>query len=666
TMLGQLYYMVTPEVIGFKLTGKLREGATATDLVLTVTEMLRKKGVVGKFVEFYGAGLSSLTLADRATISNMSPEYGATVGYFPVDDETLNYLSNTGRSEELVRIVESYCKEQGLFRTDDTPDPEFTDTVELELSDVVPSIAGPKRPQDRVVLGNVKKYWMNVLSAPTDKRGFAIKEAEKDKSASIQVNDIVYPLKHGSVVISAITSCTNTSNPSVMIGAGLLARNAVQAGIKTKSWVKTSLAPGSKVVTEYLNASGLIPYLDALGFHLVGYGCTTCIGNSGPLPEHISKTINENKLVSVAVLSGNRNFEGRINPDVQASFLMSPPLVVAYALAGSIDIDLNREPLGYDPNGQPVYLKDIWPSQEEIKRTIGESVKPDMFQQQYSNVFDGNETWNNVAVPEGDVYQWDLESTYIQEPPFFKNITAAIPSLKNILGAEVLAWMPDSTTTDHISPAGAISPTSPAGRYLISIGVQPKDFNSYGSRRGNHEVMMRGTLANIRIKNKLIPGVEGGYTIYQPSGEQMAMWDAAEKYMADGIPLIILAGKEYGSGSSRDWAAKGVFLQGVKAVIAETYERIHRSNLVGMGVLPLQFKPGQNVESLGLTGFETFDIIGIHDETKPGAEVTIKATSKEGKVLEFKADCRLDTPVEVDYYRHGGILNAVLRKNLIG
>ncbi|MBN2092577.1 aconitate hydratase AcnA [candidate division KSB1 bacterium] len=666
TMLGQPYYMVTPEVIGFKLTGKLREGATATDLVLAVTEILRKKGVVGKFVEFYGVGLSSLSLPDRATISNMAPEYGATVGYFPVDNETLNYLRNTGRPEKLVQQVEFYCKEQGLFRTDDTPDPEFTDTIKLDLGDVVPSLAGPKRPQDRVALGDEKNYWKNVLSAPTEKRGFAIKETEKNKSISIRINDVVYPLKHGSVVISAITSCTNTSNPSVMIAAGLLARNAVRAGLRTKPWVKTSLAPGSKVVTEYFNASGLTPYLDALGFHLVGYGCTTCIGNSGPLPEHISKAINENKLITVAVLSGNRNFEGRINPDVQASFLMSPPLVVAYALAGSIDIDLNNEPLGYDPNGQPVYLKDIWPSQDEIRQTVAECVKSEMFQQQYGNVFDGNETWNEVAVPTGEVYQWDAKSTYIQEPPFFKHITKEIPGMKDILNARALAWMPDSTTTDHISPAGAISPTSPSGKYLISISVQPKDFNSYGSRRGNHEVMMRGTLANIRIKNKLIPGVEGGYTIYQPTGEQLAIWDAAEKYMADKTPLIILAGKEYGSGSSRDWAAKGVFLQGVKAVIAETYERIHRSNLVGMGVLPLQFKPGQGVEKLGLTGFETFDILGIQNEMQAGAEVTLKATSKDSKVIVFKADCRLDTPVEVDYYRNGGILNAVLRKNLIG
>ncbi len=666
TMLGQPYYMVTPEVIGFKLTGQLQPGATATDLVLTVTQMLRQKGVVGKFVEFYGSGLSSLSLPDRATISNMAPEYGATVGYFPVDDETLNYLRMTGRSAELVKIVEHYCKEQGLFRTDSTPDPEFTDTIELDLGTVVPSVSGPKRPHDRVGLDRLKKYWYETLQAPTDKRGFAVKEQDKDKSATLTVQETSFPLKHGSVVISAITSCTNTSNPSVMIGAGLLARNAVQAGLRTKPWVKTSLAPGSKVVTEYLYATGLMPYLEALGFHLVGYGCTTCIGNSGPLPEHISKAINENKLVTVAVLSGNRNFEGRINPDVQASFLMSPPLVVAYALAGRIDVDLMNEPLGYDPNGQPVYLKDIWPSEAEIKQLIDHFVKSEMFQRQYSDVFDGNKTWNRVAVPKGDVYQWDPKSTYIQEPPFFKHITAEIPPLKDIVGAKVLAWLPDSTTTDHISPAGAISPTSPAGKYLISIGVQPKDFNSYGSRRGNHEVMMRGTLANIRIKNKLLPGVEGGYTIYQPTGEQMAMWDAAEKYMKDGTPLIILAGKEYGSGSSRDWAAKGVLLQGVRAVIAETYERIHRSNLVGMGVLPLQFKPGQSVESLGLTGFETFDIIGIHDEIKPGAELTVRASSRDGKVAEFKVDCRLDTPVEVNYYRHGGILNFVLRKNLIG
>ncbi|MDZ7336873.1 MAG: aconitate hydratase AcnA [candidate division KSB1 bacterium] len=666
TMLGQPYYMLMPEVIGFKLTGKLQPGATATDLVLTVTEMLRKKGVVGKFVEFYGTGLSSLSLPDRATISNMAPEYGATVGYFPVDDETLRYLRNSGRPEELAQIVEYYCKEQGLFRTDETPDPEFTDTVELDLGDVVPSVSGPKRPQDRVSLDRVKKYWYETLQAPTDKRGFAVKEEDKDKITTLTVGEQTFPLRHGSVVISAITSCTNTSNPSVMIGAGLLARNAVKLGLKTKPWVKTSLAPGSKVVTEYLHATGLMPYLEALGFHLVGYGCTTCIGNSGPLPEHISKAINENKLVTVAVLSGNRNFEGRINPDAQASFLMSPPLVVAYALAGVIDVDLMNEPIGYDPNGQPVFLKDIWPNEAEVQQLIDQCVKSEMFQRQYSDVFDGNETWNRVAVPQGDVYQWNPKSTYIQEPPFFKNITAEIPPLKNILGARVVAWLPDSTTTDHISPAGAISPTSPAGKYLISIGVQPKDFNSYGSRRGNHEVMMRGTLANIRIKNKLIPGVEGGYTIYQPTGEQLAMWDAAERYMKDGTPLLILAGKEYGSGSSRDWAAKGVLLQGVRAVIAETYERIHRSNLMGMGVLPLQFKPGQSVESLGLTGFETFDIIGIEENLKSGAELIVKATSKDNKVIEFKVDCRLDTPVELEYYRHGGILNAVLRKSLIG
>ncbi|MDZ7333366.1 MAG: aconitate hydratase AcnA [candidate division KSB1 bacterium] len=665
TMLGQPYYMLMPEVIGFKLTGKLQPGATATDLVLTVTEMLRKKGVVGKFVEFYGTGLSSLSLPDRATISNMAPEYGATVGYFPVDDETLRYLRNSGRPEELAQIVEYYCKEQGLFRTDETPDPEFTDTVELDLGNVVPSVSGPKRPQDRVSLERVKKYWYETLQAPTDKRGFAVKEEDKDKITTLTVGEQTFPLRHGSVVISAITSCTNTSNPSVMIGAGLLARNAVKLGLKTKPWVKTSLAPGSKVVTEYLHATGLMPYLEALGFHLVGYGCTTCIGNSGPLPEHISKAINENKLVTVAVLSGNRNFEGRINPDVQASFLMSPPLVVAYALAGSIDVDLMNEPIGYDPNGQPVFLKDIWPNEAEVQQLIDEYVKSEMFQRQYSDVFDGNETWNRVAVPKGDVYEWNPKSTYIQEPPFFKNVTAEIPPLKNIFGARVLAWLPDSTTTDHISPAGAISPTSPAGKYLISIGVQPKDFNSYGSRRGNHEVMMRGTLANIRIKNKLLPGIEGGYTIYQPTGEQLAMWDAAERYMKDGTPLLILAGKEYGSGSSRDWAAKGVLLQGVKAVIAETYERIHRSNLVGMGVLPLQFKPGQSVESLGLTGFETFDIIGIEENLKPGAELIVKATSKDNKVIEFRVDCRLDTPVELEYYRHGGILNAVLRKNLL-
>jgi len=665
TMLGQPIYILTPEVIGFKLKGKLPEMATATDLVLTVTEMLRAKGVVGKFVEFYGSGLDSLTLPDRATIANMSPEYGATIGFFPVDEETLTYLRNTGRPEEIVQLVEYYCKEQGLFRTHNTPDPEFTDTIELDLSTIVTSMAGPKRPQDRVTLKNVKNEWNNVLTAATDKRGFGLKHGQKDKTVAVNYNDQTFELKHGSLVIAAITSCTNTSNPGVMIGAGLLAKKAIEAGLKCKPWVKTSLAPGSKVVTTYLDASGLMPYLQALGFHLVGYGCTTCIGNSGPLPEPISEAIKKNNLVVAAVLSGNRNFEGRINPDVQANFLASPLLVVAYAIAGTIDIDLINEPLGKDPNGQPIYLHDIWAGQEEIQTAIHSYLNSKMFCEQYSNVFDGNETWNKVLAPKGEAYKWNPVSTYIQEPRFFKDITVDVPPLKEIHGARVLAWLPDSTTTDHISPAGVISLTSPAGRYLIEKGVAQDEFNSYGSRRGNHEVMMRGTLANIRIKNKLIPGVEGGYTIYQLTGEHLASWDAAVKYMADSTPLIILAGKEYGSGSSRDWAAKGVFLQGVKVVIAESYERIHRSNLVGMGVLPLQFKSGQSAESLGLTGFEVYDVLDISNVLNANSEITVRATAADGTVTEFIADSRIDTPVEVNYYKNGGILHAVLRSMLL-
>ncbi len=664
TMLGQPIYMLVPEVIGFKLTGELPEGATATDLVLTVTQMLRTRGVVGKFVEYFGPGLDRLPLADRATIANMSPEYGATIGFFPVDNETLNYLRSTGRSEDLVQRVEIYCKEQGLFRTADTPNPVYTDTLELNLGDVVPSIAGPKRPQDRISLHEMKKTWHQVLELPPEKRGFGLEKNEKEKSVTVRRDDFSYELTHGSVVIAAITSCTNTSNPSVMVAAGLLARKAIQAGLRAKPWVKTSMAPGSKVVTQYLESSGLTPYLEGLGFHTVGYGCTTCIGNSGPLPEHISKVVNENNLIVASVLSGNRNFEGRINPDVQANFLASPPLVVAYALAGTVNIDLNNEALGHDPNGHPVYLTDIWPSNEEIKQAVQTYLSSEIFHQQYSNVYDGNETWNKVVVPEGDVYRWDAESTYIQEPPFFKDITNQVPDIPEIRGAKVLAWLPDSTTTDHISPAGAIAERSPAGQYLIGRGVEKRNFNSYGSRRGNHEVMMRGTLANIRIKNKLVPGVEGGYTIFQPSDEQMPMWDAAVKYMAENTPLIILAGKEYGTGSSRDWAAKGVFLQGVKAVIAESYERIHRSNLVGMGIMPLQFEAGQSAESLNLDGWEKFDILGLDNNLQPGTKIFVRAEKPDGAAIEFNTICRIDTPVEVEYYRNGGILHTVLRKLL--
>lgn len=664
TMLGQPIYLLMPEVIGVKLTGTLLEGVTATDLVLVLTQMLRKKGVVGKFVEFFGAGLSSLTLPDRATLANMAPEYGATIGFFPVDDQTLNYLTLSGRSDDLVNYVERYCKEQGLFRTDDLPEPEFSDMMHLDLNTVESSVAGPKRPHDRVSLKNVKNNWHEVLVTPVASRGFGLKAEEKTKIASVTYSNQNFELKTGSVVIAAITSCTNTSNPGVMLGAALLAKKAVEAGLQRKPWVKTSLAPGSTVVTRYLEVSGLLPYLEALGFHVVGYGCTTCIGNAGPLPEPISKAIHEHKLIAVSVLSGNRNFEGRISPDVQANYLASPLLVVAYALAGKIDIDLFDEPLGFDPNEQPVFLKDIWPTQTEINEVIEKSISSHIFREQYANVFNGNALWNQIPALKGEVYAWDAESTYIMNPPFFQAISADIPAIKPIRNARVLAWLPDSTTTDHISPAGSIHKNSPAGQYLIKLGVEPKDFNSYGARRGNHEVMMRGTLANIRIKNKLIPGVEGGYTAMEPGGEVLTIWDAAVKYKSAEIPLIILAGKEYGSGSSRDWAAKGVSLLGVKAVIAESYERIHRSNLVGMGILPLQFKPGDSCESLGLTGYETFEILDLNEVLVAQMEVRVRASSPDKKIVEFITDCRIDTSVEVEYYRHGGILNMVLRKTL--
>ena len=661
-MLGQPIYMLLPQVVGFKLTGELPEGATATDLVLRATEMLRQKGVVGKFVEFYGPGLSKLSLPDRATLANMAPEYGATMGFFPVDEETLRYLVGTGRDEALVDLVERYTKEQGLFRTDDTPDPEFSDTLELDMTTVRPSLAGPKRPQDRIELTELQPKWKAMLTAPVGPQGFALKPEELGNRAEVAFQEERFELNHGDVVIAAITSCTNTSNPSVMIGAGLLAKKAVERGLHVKPWVKTSMAPGSKVVTRYLEASGLIPYLEALNFHTVGYGCTTCIGNSGPLPEPIRQAIQEGDLVAAAVLSGNRNFEGRINPHVRANFLASPPLVVAFAIAGTVDIDLENEPLGYDPNGDPVYLRDIWPSQEEIQREIRRSLRPALFQEEYQDVFTGNERWNQVPVSGGVLYNWDPESTYIQEPPFFQDMTLEIPPVKPITHARVLAVLPDSTTTDHISPAGAIAPGSPAAKYLEAHGVPRSEWNSYGSRRGNHEVMMRGTFANIRIKNQMLDGVEGGYTIHVPSGERMTIFDAAMRYQEEGIPLLVLAGKEYGTGSSRDWAAKGPLLLGVRAVIAESYERIHRSNLVGMGILPLQFKPGESVQSLGLTGFEEYDILGLSDDMVPGQEYTVRATDKEGKVTEFQVISRIDTPVEVNYYRNGGILHTVLRR----
>lgn len=661
-MLGQPVYMLLPDVIGFKLTGVLPDGATATDLVLRVTEMLRQKGVVGKFVEYFGSGLSKLSLPDRATIANMSPEYGATMGFFPVDDETLRYLAGTGRHEELIDLVERYCKEQGLFRTDNMPDPVFTDTLELDMSTVQPSLAGPKRPQDRISLSDMKSRWNRMLGAPVGAQGFGLESSELDSRTDVNFKDMDFSLKHGDVVIAAITSCTNTSNPSVMIAAGLLAKKAVERGLDVKPWVKTSLAPGSKVVTSYLEASGLIPYLEALNFHTVGYGCTTCIGNSGPLPQPISEAIHAADLVAASVLSGNRNFEGRIGPDVRANFLASPPLVVAYAIAGTVNIDLDNDPLGYDPNGDPVFLRDVWPSQEEIQTEIRRSLKPVMFHEQYGNVFTGNEQWNEVPIAAGDLYDWNSDSTYIQEPTFFKDMGTDTPPVAPIVGARVLAIMPDSTTTDHISPAGAIAQDSPAGRYLTDKDVPRSAWNSYGSRRGNHEIMMRGTFANIRIQNQMLDGVEGGSTVYIPTSEQMSIWDAAEQYQQERTPLIVLAGKEYGTGSSRDWAAKGPWLQGVRAVIAESFERIHRSNLVGMGILPLQFKDSQNVHSLDLSGFEIYDILGLTDEMEPNQDYTVRVTDERGVVGEFMVTSRLDTPVEVEYYKNGGILHTVLRR----
>lgn len=666
-ILGQPIYMVTPEVIGFKLTGRLPEGSTATDLVLIVTQLLRAKGVVDKFVEFYGSGLSTLSLPDRATLANMAPEYGATMGFFPTDAETLRYMTYTGRPAELVRQVERYTKAQGLFRTDATPDPVFTGTLELDMSTVESSLAGPKRPHDRVRLAQVKEAFHRDLVAPTAQRGFALEPSAVEKHARIKMNGNGHGVEigHGAVVIAAITSCTNTSNPSVMVGAGLLAKKAVERGLSVKPYVKTSLAPGSKVVSAYLKESGLLPYLEQLGFYVVGYGCTTCIGNSGPLPAAVASAVEENDLVVAAVLSGNRNFEGRISPHVRANYLASPPLVVAYALAGTVDIDLSRDPLGEDAQGRPVFLRDLWPSQREIADTIAASIKPEMFKQYYGNVYDGNQTWNAIPQVSQDVYDWDSSSTYVQEPPFFIDLAPEPEPLSAVRGARVLALLGDSITTDHISPAGSIAVKSPAGKYLIDHGVQPEDFNTYGARRGNDRVMVRGTFANIRLKNKLVPGVEGGVTVHFPSGERMSIFDAAERYKAAGTPLIVLAGKEYGTGSSRDWAAKGALMLGVKAVIAESFERIHRNNLIGMGVLPLQFKPGESAEGLGLTGQEVYAVEGISDAIHPGQELTVRAESG-GKVKTFGVICRLDTPVEVNYYRNGGILQTVLRNMLRG
>ncbi len=721
-MLGQPYYMRIPEVIGVRLVGDFPEGATATDLVLTVTHLLRKKGVVDKFVEFFGPSLNLLSLPDRATLGNMAPEYGATCGFFPVDDETLAYLRLTGRPPELVDLVERYCKEQGLFYGDGQ-EPTYSDVLEVDLSALEPTMAGPSRPNDMVRLREVKRqFWeafktiVSAPQAPSEKKkpvspleaamptfyslwrkmvhpkelqpvhrlegegGVALEEEEGEmqvafrrRKVSVKMDGLQVALGHGSVVIAAITSCTNTSNPTVMVGAGLLARNAVKKGLQVKPWVKTSLAPGSAVVMDYLENAGLLPYLEALRFHLVGFGCTTCIGNSGPLPEPIANAIKEHGLVTVAVLSGNRNFEARIHPLVRANYLASPMLVVAYALAGRIDIDFEIEPLGYSPNGEPVYLRDLWPSLDEIRQAIQKALKPNMFGERYGKVFEGEERWHNLPVPEGDLFEFDPNSTYLQEPTFFTDFSLEPPPLTDIKGACVLAVLGDSITTDHISPAGSIPLDSPAGRYLIERGVSPKDFNTYGSRRGNHEVMMRGTFANVRLRNLLTPDREGGWTIYfgdegrgTKDGEVTTIYEAAMRYRERGVPLLVIAGKEYGSGSSRDWAAKGPALLGVKAVIAETFERIHRSNLVGMGVLPLQFKPGENCKTLGLTGHEVYDIEGIADGLHPRKELTVCARKPDGGRVAFSAVARLDTPIEVDYYRHGGILAYVLRKILGG
>ncbi len=662
-MLGQPIYMLMPEVVGFKLLGQLPEGATATDLVLVVTQMLRAKGVVGKFVEFYGPGLSSMPLPDRATIANMAPEYGATMGFFPVDEEVLSYLRRTGRAEDLVSLVEVYSKEQGLFRSDGMDDPLYNDTLELDLSTVEPSVAGPLRPQDRILVKELKPTFNQVLTAPLGPQGFALSDEQLSARGQVRANGDSASLKHGSVVIAAITSCTNTSNPSVMVAAGLLAKKANERGLTRKSYVKTSLAPGSKVVTEYLDKAGLTPHLDALGFHTVGYGCTTCIGNSGPLPEPVREAIHEADIVAASVLSGNRNFGGRIGPDVRANFLASPPLVVAYALAGTVDVDLNSEPIGVDQAGADVYLRDIWPSQQEVIETVQNSLDAGMFREQYGNVYDGNQQWNEIPSTDEPVYQWSDESSYIQEPPFFVDLPPTAPPITSIEGARVVVKGGDSVTTDHISPAGAIAINGPAGQHLLERDVSPQYFNSFGSRRGNDRVMTRGTFANVRLRNLLVPGSEGGVTYYLPTMEEMSIYDAAQKYEADGTPLLVLGGKDYGMGSSRDWAAKGTLLLGIKAVIAESIERIHRSNLVMMGVLPLTFAAGESYKSLGLTGHETYDI-PVTDEVEPMERLTVTATDESGRETKFKVTVRLDTPVEVDYYRNGGILHTVLRNFL--
>jgi aconitate hydratase len=659
-MLGQALSLLLPEVVGFELTGELPPGATATDLVLTVTEILRKAGVVGKFVEFFGSGLDHMPLADRATIANMAPEYGATMGFFPIDEETLRYLRLTGRPPEQVTLVERYMKEQGMFRTAAAPIPEFTTRLGLDLGSVVPSLAGPKRPQDRVPLTAVKETFATSLTAPTAQRGFALEGDALRRTATVQTNGHAERIGHGSVVIAAITSCTNTSNPDVMVAAGLVARKAVEKGLATKPWVKTSLAPGSRVVTDYLERSGLAKDLDALGFDTVGYGCTTCIGNSGPLPEPVAKAVTEGDLVAAAVLSGNRNFEGRVNPLVKANWLASPPLVVAYALAGTTDIDLASEPLGTGRDGQPVYLRDIWPTREEVRRTVAASVAPEQFQRRYGNVWESNERWNAVPTTAGELYDWDAASTYIQEPPFLAEISREPKAPTSVRGARVLLALGDSVTTDHISPAGSIAKASPAGKFLVEHGVPPEDFNSYGARRGNDRVMTRGTFANIRIRNLLVPGTEGGVTRLLPGGEVLPVYDAALEYRKQGTPLVVLAGTEYGTGSSRDWAAKGTMLLGVRAVLAASFERIHRSNLVGMGVLPLVLP--DSWQALGLTGEETFDI--PFEGLAPRATVVVRATAPDGSVKEIPCLVRIDTPVELDQFNAGGILPFVLRRLL--
>jgi aconitate hydratase len=680
-MLGQAVSMLVPQVVGFRIVGRLREGATATDLVLTVTQQLRERGVVGKFVEFFGPGLEHLPLADRATIANMAPEYGATCGIFPVDATTLDYLSFTGRSKQ-VPLVEAYMQEQGMFHTPESRQAEYSDILELDLDSVVPSMAGPKRPQDRILLTDVKSCFQRDVDGlrgaaprPTTvarwegEGGSAVATEPEPAGVAVSFRGEEFRLTDGAVVIAAITSCTNTSNPSVMVGAGLLAKNAVEMGLTTKPWVKTTLAPGSKVVTRYLDESGLTPYLEKLGFHLVGYGCTTCIGNSGPLPKEVSEAVVDGHLVVASVLSGNRNFEGRIHPEIRANYLASPPLVVAYALAGHLEVDLYSEPLGVDRAGKDVFLRDIWPSREEIDQTVARALKPEMFEGEYRGVFDGDETWRSLEVPDGDTFAWQDDSTYVKHPPYFEGMPEKAPAVRDLEGVRVLALLGDSVTTDHISPAGAIKKDSPAGRYLTDRGVAPREFNSYGSRRGNHEVMMRGTFANVRLRNQLVPGVEGGFTVHLPEGEQMSLFDASARYLEDGVPLLILAGKEYGTGSSRDWAAKGPRLLGVRIVIAESYERIHRSNLIGMGVLPLEFQPGEGAEILGLTGREVYSFSGLESALGDGASATrfsvaVQARRPEGGEVNFNVRARLDTPDEVEYYRHGGILHYVLRQLL--